>query len=99
MIAEHAFDYLDAPIKRVCGKDTPIPFSPILERFVVPQVSDIVSDSQFGQDALNKAKVVLERAKLAISQRNLRQIIDAGETLSRTLYLFRSVVQKASERS
>ncbi len=41
-IAELAFEYLDAPIMRVCGKDTPIPFSPVLERFVVPQVEDIV---------------------------------------------------------
>ena len=41
-IAEQAFKYLDAPIMRVCGKDTPIPFSPVLERFVIPQVEDIV---------------------------------------------------------
>jgi pyruvate dehydrogenase E1 component beta subunit len=41
-IAELAFEYLDAPIMRVCGKDTPIPFSPVLERFVIPQVEDIV---------------------------------------------------------
>jgi len=41
-IAEQAFEYLDAPIMRVCGKDTPIPFSPVLERFVIPQVEDIV---------------------------------------------------------
>ena len=41
-IAEQAFKYLDAPIMRVCGKDTPIPFSPVLERFVIPQVEDII---------------------------------------------------------
>jgi pyruvate dehydrogenase E1 component beta subunit len=41
-IAEQAFEYLDAPIMRVCGNDTPIPFSPVLERFVIPQVEDIV---------------------------------------------------------
>jgi len=41
-IAELAFEYLAAPIMRVCGKDTPIPFSPVLERFVIPQVEDIV---------------------------------------------------------
>ncbi len=41
-IAELAFNYLDKPILRICGKDTPIPFSPILESFVVPQVEDIV---------------------------------------------------------
>ena len=41
-IAELAFEYLAAPIMRVCGKDTPIPFPPVLERFVIPQVEDIV---------------------------------------------------------
>ena len=41
LIMERAFDFLDMPVRRVCGKDTPIPFSPILERFVIPQVDDI----------------------------------------------------------
>jgi pyruvate/2-oxoglutarate/acetoin dehydrogenase E1 component len=45
-IAELAFEYLDTPILRVCGKDTPIPFSPILERFVIPQVEDIVEGAR-----------------------------------------------------
>jgi len=45
-IAELAFNYLDTPIVRVCGKDTPIPFSPILERFVVPRVEDIVEGAR-----------------------------------------------------
>ncbi len=43
LIVEQAFDYLDSPVLRVCGKDTPIPFSPVLERFVLPQVDDIVN--------------------------------------------------------
>ncbi len=43
IIMEKAFEYLDAPVKRVCGKNTPIPFSPPLERFVIPQVEDIVN--------------------------------------------------------
>jgi pyruvate dehydrogenase E1 component beta subunit len=42
LIVEQGFDYLDSPVLRVCGKDTPIPFSPVLERFVLPQVDDIV---------------------------------------------------------
>jgi pyruvate/2-oxoglutarate/acetoin dehydrogenase E1 component len=36
VVAEEAIDYLDAPIKRVTEPDTPIPFSPPLERFVIP---------------------------------------------------------------
>lgn len=41
-IMEEAFDYLDAPIKRVASKDVPIPFNPLLERFVIPSVGDIL---------------------------------------------------------
>lgn len=45
-IVEQGFDYLDSPVLRVCGKDTPIPFSPILESFVLPQVEDIVNSAR-----------------------------------------------------
>jgi pyruvate/2-oxoglutarate/acetoin dehydrogenase E1 component len=41
-IAEKAFDFLDGPIVRVAAKDTPVPFSPPLEDFFTPQVSDIL---------------------------------------------------------
>jgi len=37
-----AFDYLDAPIVRLGGAETPIPYNPVLERAAVPQVDDIV---------------------------------------------------------
>lgn len=36
------FDYLDAPPLRVAAKDVPIPFSPPLERFVLPNARDVV---------------------------------------------------------
>jgi len=35
-ITEAAFDYLDAPVKRIAARDVPVPFSPVLEDFVVP---------------------------------------------------------------
>ncbi len=41
-IAEKALDYLDAPIKRVTAPDTPIPFSPPLEQFIIPNVQSII---------------------------------------------------------
>ena len=41
-IAEHAFQYLDAPLMRVASKEAPIPFSRILERAVLIQESDIL---------------------------------------------------------
>jgi len=42
MVAEEAFDFLDAPIKRVCAPDTPIPFSPALEKFWMPDEEDLI---------------------------------------------------------
>lgn len=42
MIAEQAMDYLDAPIKRVAGLNVPTPFSPALEKRVIPSENDIV---------------------------------------------------------
>ncbi len=42
VVAEEAVDYLDAPIKRVAGQDVPIPFSPPLEQFVIPNEKKIV---------------------------------------------------------
>ena len=41
-IIEELFDELDAPILRVAAHDTPIPFAPIMEDFVIPSVDDIV---------------------------------------------------------
>ena len=47
VIAEsQAFDYLDAPIRRLCGRDVPIPYNRTLERSVVPQVEDIVATAR-----------------------------------------------------
>jgi len=40
-IGEELFDYLDAPVLRVAAKDVPIPFSPALENYVLPQTDDI----------------------------------------------------------
>jgi pyruvate dehydrogenase E1 component beta subunit len=39
---EHAFDYLDAPVQRVTGKDVPMPYAANLERMALPQIEDVV---------------------------------------------------------
>ena len=39
---EESFDYLDHPIVRLAGAETPIPYEPTLEKLAVPQVNDIV---------------------------------------------------------
>ncbi len=41
LIAEHAFERLDGPIRRVASPDVPIPFSPQLEQAVIPSVERI----------------------------------------------------------
>jgi pyruvate/2-oxoglutarate/acetoin dehydrogenase E1 component len=42
VVTEDAFDYLDAPILRVAAPDTPIPFSPPMEKFYFPDEDRIV---------------------------------------------------------
>ncbi len=42
-IAEHAFDYLDAPVKRVSGLDVPMPYAKNLEQLAIPDVAQIVA--------------------------------------------------------
>jgi len=43
IMMEECFDWLDAPVKRVAGKDVPLPYAANLERLAVPQVEDIVA--------------------------------------------------------
>jgi pyruvate/2-oxoglutarate/acetoin dehydrogenase E1 component len=42
-ITEEAFESLDAPVKRIAAPDTPVPFSPPLEKAFIPQVDDVVA--------------------------------------------------------
>jgi pyruvate dehydrogenase E1 component beta subunit len=43
LMMEQCFDWLDAPVKRVAGKDVPLPYAANLERLAVPQIEDIVA--------------------------------------------------------
>jgi len=43
---EQAFDYLDAPVKRVHGADVPLPYAANLEKLALPQVADIVAGAK-----------------------------------------------------
>ena len=43
IVAEEAFFYLDAPIRRVSAPDTPAPFAPSMEAFYVPSVQRVVA--------------------------------------------------------
>jgi pyruvate/2-oxoglutarate/acetoin dehydrogenase E1 component len=42
IVADEAFDFLKAPIKRVCAPDTPVPFSPFLEKIWMPDEEDLI---------------------------------------------------------
>jgi pyruvate dehydrogenase E1 component beta subunit len=42
LVNEHAFDYLDAPVTRVCSADVPLPYASNLEALALPQVDEIV---------------------------------------------------------
>ena len=42
-IMTHAFDYLDAPVARVAGKDVPMPYAHNLEKLALPNVDDVVA--------------------------------------------------------
>jgi pyruvate/2-oxoglutarate/acetoin dehydrogenase E1 component len=42
-IAEEAFEDLDAPLRRITAPDSPVPFSPPLEKAYIPQVEDVVT--------------------------------------------------------
>lgn len=42
LCGEHAFDYMDAPVMRVCGADVPMPYANNLEQLALPQIDEIV---------------------------------------------------------
>lgn len=54
VMESEAFDWLDAPIVRVCGADVPMPYAENLERLALPQVNNVVE----------AARKVLQGAKL-----------------------------------
>src|SRR5215471_366758 len=41
-LMEHAFDYLDAPVARVSGKDVPMPYAANLEKLALPSAAEVV---------------------------------------------------------
>ena len=43
IMMEEAFDWLDAPLKRVCAVDVPLPYAANLEKLALPQVADVVT--------------------------------------------------------
>lgn len=46
-INDQAFEWLDAPVKRVAAHDVPLPYAPTLEDFVLPQTEDLVAAARW----------------------------------------------------
>ncbi|NNG17239.1 MAG: alpha-ketoacid dehydrogenase subunit beta, partial [Gemmatimonadales bacterium] len=42
-----AFEFLDAPVKRVAAHDVPLPYAPVLEDYILPQTDDLVRASRW----------------------------------------------------
>jgi molecular chaperone DnaK len=59
-----------------------------------PDVEAIIAGSDFGLDAVRKARLVLDRAKTAIAAKDRQSVTDTREALSRTLNMFKGVVSK-----
>src|SRR5262249_23101792 len=56
------------------------------------RVEEAIAGSDFGADALKKARIVIERARNAIEARDLQTVADAVEALGRTHNMFKGVV-------
>ena len=59
-----------------------------------PEVTEIISGSSFGHDAVKKARGVCERARRAIAKKDLTELEETAEALGRTVNMFRGVVAK-----
>jgi pyruvate dehydrogenase E1 component beta subunit len=46
VVMEQAFDWLDAPVKRICGVDVPMPYAANLEALALPQAKHIVAGAK-----------------------------------------------------
>jgi molecular chaperone DnaK len=59
-----------------------------------PRVEAAIAGSDFGQDAVKKARSVIDRARQGIQGRDLQAVGDSTEALTRTLNMFKGVVAK-----
>lgn len=59
-----------------------------------PEVEQIVASSDFGREAIGKAKTVLEKTNQAMEDKDLNALKEHNEALSRTLRMFKGVVSR-----
>ena len=63
-----------------------------------PKVEEVIAGSDFGQDAMRKARSVLERARNALELKDVHAVQEAVEALTRTYNMFKGVVAKTRLR-
>ncbi len=61
---------------------------------LVPQLREATQGSEFGQDALQRAQAALEQARVTGESADLGRITDSIDTLTRTVSLFKGVLQR-----
>jgi molecular chaperone DnaK len=59
-----------------------------------PRVEQAIAGSDFGADAVKKARSVIDRARQGIGARDAKAVLDSTEALTRTLNMFKGVVAK-----
>jgi molecular chaperone DnaK len=59
-----------------------------------PEVEQIVASSDFGREAIGKARGVLDKTKAAIEDKDVAALKEHNEALSRTLRMFKGVVSR-----
>jgi molecular chaperone DnaK len=59
-----------------------------------PRVEQAIAGSDFGQDAVKKARSVVDRARQSIQAQDTQAVVDSTEALTRTLNMFKGVVAK-----
>ena len=85
-IAEEAFEDLDAPVKRITAPDTPVPFSPPLEKAFIPQVEDVVAGLQGARRVLmattSVVDVVMPQMGVSVSEGTITKWLkQVGDTV------------------
>jgi len=63
---------------------------------LIPQLQKATSGSEFGQDAVAKANKALEVAKRTVDAANLGKVNESIDTLTKTITLFKGVLQRIS---
>jgi molecular chaperone DnaK len=61
-----------------------------------PVVEKVVGGSDFGRDALAKAKSVVERARQAVQRKDTQAVREQVDMLERTIRMFRGVVSRGN---